>query len=81
MLKKMFEERVLDNVVQVAFELHTTPHFKPKLREYFSILKKLEELGFRRWWYRHRLNGFPFQCDQAYINLKFLKGTRYELID
>ena len=70
-LENMIADGVLKRVVQLSFEIHFD-HLQ-NAETYFKTIKKLEELGFRRWFYHHRLNGFPFQNDQSYININYLK--------
>ena len=84
----MFESNVLSNVKQIGFELHTTFN---NSSEYFyktwSLLRKLEERGFRLWVLGHNtvniqkegshpaLSGL-FCCSNLYfININFLKWS------
>ena len=69
-LSNMLADGILKNVKQLSFEVHTNTK---RIKERFKLLKKLEDLGFRRWFYHHRLNGFSFQCDQSFVNINYLK--------
>ena len=75
MLENMLADGSLKRVMQLSFELHVDSHRKTK--DYFLTLKKLEAIGFRRWFYHHRLNGYSFQCDQSYININYLKVSDF----
>ena len=72
-LEQMFEDNLLSNVMQLSFEVHMAD--SRLLRKYVQILKKLEGLGFRRWYYYHRIGPFLYQADQSFINLRFLENN------
>ena len=75
-LDNMLTDGVLRNVVQLSFEIHVDN--LGKVTKYFHLIKRLEGLGFRRWFYHHRLNGNPFQCDQSYVNMNYVDAVEQD---
>ena len=67
-LPKMFADNSLQNVKQLAFEMHT--HFA-KISNMFDVLIKLETLGFKKYLVHH--NPLCNKCYELYyINTKFV---------
>lgn len=75
-------------VKQLAFELHThgaahTSTMVEKFKEYYGILKRLEDVGFRRWtvhnnqlWiYQSKRTGKRESCcfEMSYVNIHFAR--------
>jgi len=80
-LTKMLLEGTLSKVKQFGIELHIGAADTKSLFSIYNTLKKLEDQGFRRWYYSLNLyhvqktpNGFRSCCyEMVYINTNFLK--------
>ena len=79
-LETMLEEGMLHRVKQLAIEIHTSEIFRVKssiddLVRYWTILNRLEQIGFRKWHWNFNVWGFFPSRDGS----KFLSCC-YELV-
>ena len=80
-LSQMLSDGVLSKVKQLGIELHMTGTDAKSLFNMYEIVKRLEDQGFRRWYYTPNFyhlkwthNGFRSCCyEMVYINTKFLQ--------
>ncbi len=62
----MFEENVLQRVKQLGLEIHTREMILNRessvgdVTRYFSVLTRLETMGFRKWYYNENSMGIFF---------------------
>jgi len=86
-LESMLEEHMLDRVKQLAIEIHTSEIFKltsslDDLVRYWTILRRLELIGFRKWHWNFNVWGFFAARDTSkylsccyelvYININYM---------
>jgi hypothetical protein len=73
-LEAMLEDAVLGRVKQLAVEIHTRELQEEKstvldLHRYWRILHRLEEIGFRKWyWHFNTWGFFPNRDGSKYIS-------------
>jgi len=88
-LDEMLSSGILSQVKQLALELHIEDaNFRKvtlSLYERYRLLKRLEDAGFRRWYYainlyniKFRPNGVRSCCyEMVYVNMNFLTDSDY----
>lgn len=80
-LSQMLSHGILSKVKQLGIELHMTGSDTKSLFNMYKILKRLEDQGFRQWYYtmnfyhlKHTKNGFRSCCyELVYINTNFMQ--------
>ena len=85
-LEAMYTSNILDRVKQFGLEIHTMPPGTTDAKAFYTrwrTLKRLEEFGFRRWyWHFNHYGAYQFKghvrscCyELVYINTNFLHPT------
>jgi len=85
-LTNMLRSKVLSRVKQLGLEIHLVKPNATRLYEYWTVLHRLEQQGFRRWYwamnYRaHNVymvsTGSRSTCyEMVYINVNFLQNKK-----